>query len=162
VNNNYLFKKDILLSSNLCYLCTILPFLGLLIANTYAQQVFCVSNDYNASIFKTTFKTTHTVSVYDDFNNGKTDGDPITVSRFVVNGTSTNAGDTYTIAGVGNITINVERIYTFVAVDAYGGLVSTAIYYILGNIILTWTDFHIYIILMFRIMLIIFLMYKFI
>ena len=94
---------------------------------TWAQHAPSASNDYNS----TSFNTTLTVAAPGVLgNDSDADGDPITVSRFVVNGTSTNAGNTYTIAGVGDITINADGSYTFVPVAGYSGSVPTITYYI--------------------------------
>ena len=56
------------------------------------------------------------------------DGDPLTVTEFEVDGTTYTAGDTATITGVGNLTINADGSYTFVPAPNYNGPVPVATY----------------------------------
>ena len=58
------------------------------------------------------------------------DGDPLTVTEFTVDGDPTvyQAGDTATITGVGNLTINADGSYSFVPAPNYNGPVPVATY----------------------------------
>ncbi|SFJ17310.1 CshA-type fibril repeat-containing protein [Phyllobacterium sp. CL33Tsu] len=63
-------------------------------------------------------------------NDTDVDGDPLTITEFTVAGDPTvySAGDTATIAGVGNLTINADGSYTFVPAPNYNGPVPVATY----------------------------------
>ncbi len=55
-------------------------------------------------------------------------GDPLLVTQFVWGGTTTAAGGTATIAGVGTLTIGADGAYVFTPAPGYGGAVPPATY----------------------------------
>ncbi len=61
-------------------------------------------------------------------NDTDPDGDPVTVTQFVVGGTTYAAGDTATVTGVGALTVNTDGSYTFVPAPDYNGPVPVATY----------------------------------
>ena len=61
-------------------------------------------------------------------NDTDVDGSPLTVTQFVVNGTTYTAGDTATITGVGTLTIGADGAYTFIPALNYTGPVPVATY----------------------------------
>ncbi|WP_178123451.1 cadherin-like domain-containing protein, partial [Pseudomonas sp. JG-B] len=61
-------------------------------------------------------------------NDTDTDGDALTVTQFVVNGTTYQAGDTATITNVGTLVINANGSYTFTPAQNYNGPVPSATY----------------------------------
>ncbi|MCF6322431.1 MAG: Ig-like domain-containing protein, partial [Rhizobiaceae bacterium] len=63
-------------------------------------------------------------------NDSDVDGDPLSITGFVIAGdaTSYNPGDTATITGVGDLTINADGSYDFVPVLNYNGTVPVATY----------------------------------
>ncbi|MFB8344880.1 Ig-like domain-containing protein, partial [Brucella cytisi] len=56
------------------------------------------------------------------------DDDPLTVTEFEIDGTIYSPGDTATVAGVGDLTINADGSYTFVPAADYNGPVPVATY----------------------------------
>ncbi|MGX1739932.1 Ig-like domain-containing protein, partial [Bosea sp. NPDC055353] len=61
-------------------------------------------------------------------NDTDVDGGPLSVTQFVVDGTTYTAGQTATIAGVGALTIGADGSYSFVPVANYNGPVPVATY----------------------------------
>ncbi|MEP6872967.1 MAG: tandem-95 repeat protein [Burkholderiales bacterium] len=61
-------------------------------------------------------------------NDSDVDGDPLTVTQFVVNGVAHAAGTTAVLAGVGSLLINPDGSYTFTPVADYNGPVPVATY----------------------------------
>ncbi|KIQ25679.1 hypothetical protein RT97_23645, partial [Variovorax paradoxus] len=61
-------------------------------------------------------------------NDSDVDGDVLTVTQFVVNGSTFNAGQTATIAGVGSLVINANGSYTFTPAANYNGPVPVVTY----------------------------------
>ncbi|NWL80572.1 hypothetical protein DM872_27345, partial [Pseudomonas taiwanensis] len=61
-------------------------------------------------------------------NDSDADGDALTVTQFVVNGTTYQAGDTATITNVGTLVINANGSYTFTPALNYNGPVPSATY----------------------------------
>ncbi|WP_177224681.1 tandem-95 repeat protein [Variovorax sp. 770b2] len=61
-------------------------------------------------------------------NDSDVDGDPLTVTQFVVNGATFIAGQTATIAGVGTLAINANGSYTFTPAANYNGAVPAVTY----------------------------------
>jgi len=61
-------------------------------------------------------------------NDSDADGDSLTVTQFVVNGSTYAAGSTATIANVGTLAINTNGSYTFTPVAGYSGTVPVASY----------------------------------
>jgi hypothetical protein len=86
--------------------------------HTYAQGAPTASNDANSTLANTTL-TVAAPGVLD--NDSDPDGDTITVTQFTVSGVTTSAGSTYTISGIGDITINADGSYTFVPDPAFSG-----------------------------------------
>ncbi|WP_206018231.1 cadherin-like domain-containing protein, partial [Pseudoalteromonas sp. Z9A5] len=68
-------------------------------------------------------------------NDTDADGDNLTVSQFVIDGSATvyTAGDTATIAGVGELIINADGTFTFTPAADYNGPVPSATYTITDN-----------------------------
>ncbi|MFT4241073.1 MAG: Ig-like domain-containing protein, partial [Acidovorax sp.] len=63
-----------------------------------------------------------------DVTDTDVDGDTLTVTQFVVNGTTYEAGDTAEIDGVGTLVINEDGSYTFTPADNYSGDVPEVTY----------------------------------
>ncbi|MGX1739931.1 Ig-like domain-containing protein, partial [Bosea sp. NPDC055353] len=61
-------------------------------------------------------------------NDTDIDGGPLTVAQFEIGGTAYAAGDTATIAGVGQLSINADGSYTFVPALNFNGPVPVATY----------------------------------
>ena len=61
-------------------------------------------------------------------NDSDADGNPLTVTQFVVNATTYAAGATATLAGIGTLVINTNGSYTFTPALNYTGPVPTATY----------------------------------
>ncbi len=61
-------------------------------------------------------------------NDTDIDGDSLAIAQFEVDGTTYTAGQTATIDGVGDLTINADGSYTFVPLPNYNGLVPVATY----------------------------------
>ena len=61
-------------------------------------------------------------------NDTDVDGNPLTVTQFVVDGTTYPAGDTATIPGVGTLVINPNGTFTFTPSQDYNGPVPVATY----------------------------------
>jgi len=61
-------------------------------------------------------------------NDSDPDGDPLTVTRFEINGTTYDAGDLATIAGVGTFTLGDTGAYTFTPAADWNGTVPTVTY----------------------------------
>ncbi|MEG7364279.1 Ig-like domain-containing protein, partial [Pseudomonas citronellolis] len=58
------------------------------------------------------------------------DGDTLSVTTFEVNGTTHNAGDSVTIAGIGDLTLNADGSYTFIPAQDWNGTVPAVTYFI--------------------------------
>ena len=63
-------------------------------------------------------------------NDTDVDGDPLTVTQFVINGQTYTAGTTATIPGVGTLVISANGSYTFTPAPNYNGPVPPVRYYI--------------------------------
>ncbi|HEU4708397.1 MAG TPA: tandem-95 repeat protein, partial [Methylophilaceae bacterium] len=61
-------------------------------------------------------------------NDSDRDGDTLSVTQFVVNGTTYSAGTTASIAGVGSLVINSNGSYSFTPTANYGGTVPSVTY----------------------------------
>ena len=61
-------------------------------------------------------------------NDSDPDGDPLSVTKFTINGTTYNAGDKAIIAGVGKITIGSDGSYSFTPAPNWNGTVPTVTY----------------------------------
>ncbi|WP_426359187.1 beta strand repeat-containing protein [Pseudocolwellia sp. HL-MZ19] len=67
-------------------------------------------------------------------NDSDPENDTLTVTQFIVNGTTYSAGDVATTAGVGSLVINSDGSYTFTPAANYNGSVPSATYTVIdGN-----------------------------
>ncbi|MCZ2489847.1 tandem-95 repeat protein [Aquirufa antheringensis] len=80
-------------------------------------------NDDNITTPEDTVLTGNVLS-----NDTDPDGNPITVSQFVVNGVTYTAGTTASLAGVGSLTINTDGTFTFTPTANYSGTLPTITY----------------------------------
>lgn len=107
-----------------------LLFLILIASITYAQVPPTAMTDVDTADINTTLTVAAPGLLANDFD---TDGDPITVTQFIVNGILYNAGQTANSAQ-GALTINSDGSYTFVPTAGYTGDVPSLFYTISDGI----------------------------